>query len=126
MAPVKLLLVEDNDSFRETLELLFGLRSDVEVVGSLADGARAADACRELAPDVVVLDYRLPGLGSVDVARTLRETCPEVAVVCLTGAVSEGEVAELQSAGVAATLMKDAPLDAIVDALHRAAGRIAV
>ena len=126
MTPVKLLLVEDNDSFRETLELLFGLRADVEVVGSLADGARAADACRELAPDVVVLDYRLPGLDSVDVARTLRKTCPEVAVVCLTGAVSEGEVAELQSAGVAATLMKDAPLDAIVDALHRAAGRIAV
>ena len=126
MTPVKLLLVEDNDSFRETLELLFGLRSDVEVVGSLGDGARAADACRELAPDVVVLDYRLPGLDSVDVARTLRETCPGVAVVCLTGAVSEGEIAELQSAGVAATLMKDAPLDAIVDALHRAAGRIAV
>jgi DNA-binding NarL/FixJ family response regulator len=126
VAPVKLLLVEDNESFRETLELLFGLRSDVEVVGSLADGARAADACRELAPDVVVLDYRLPGLDSVDVARTLRETCPEVAVVCLTGAVTEGEVAELQSVGVAATLMKDAPLDAIVDALHRAAGRIAV
>lgn len=126
MTPVKLLLVEDNDSFRETLELLFGLRSDVEVVGSLGDGARAADACRELAPDVVVLDYRLPGLDSVDVARTLRETCPEVAVVCLTGAVTEGEVAELQSAGVTATLMKDAPLDSIVDALHRAAGRIAV
>jgi DNA-binding NarL/FixJ family response regulator len=126
MTPVKLLLVEDNDSFRETLELLLSLRSDVEVVGSLADGARAVEACRELAPDVVVLDYRLPGLDSVDVARTLRENYPEVAVVCLTGSVSEGEVAELRSVGVAATLMKDAPLDAIVDVLHRAAGRIAV
>jgi DNA-binding NarL/FixJ family response regulator len=126
VTPVKLLLVEDNDSFRETLELLFSLRSDVEVVGSLADGARAVDACRELAPDVVVLDYRLPGLDSVDLARTLREHCPEVAVVCLTGSVNEGEVGELKSAGVAATLMKDAPLDAIVEVLQRAAGRIAV
>jgi DNA-binding NarL/FixJ family response regulator len=126
VTPVKLLLVEDNDSFRETLELLLSLRSDVEVVGSLADGARAVEACRELAPDVVVLDYRLPGLDSVDVARTLRENCSEVAVVCLTGSVTEGEVAELRSIGVAATLMKDAPLDAIVDVLHRAAGRIAV
>jgi DNA-binding NarL/FixJ family response regulator len=126
VTPVKLLLVEDNDSFRETLELLLSLRSDVEVVGSLADGARAVEACRELAPDVVVLDYRLPGLDSVDVARTLRENYPEVAVVCLTGSVSEGEVAELRSVGVSATLMKDAPLDAIVDVLHRAAGRIAV
>jgi two-component system response regulator DegU len=124
--PVRLLLVEDNDSFRETLELLLGLRADVEVVGSLAEGSRVVETCRELAPDVVVLDYRLPGLEGIEVARMLRENCPEAAVVCLTGVATEDEVAELKKAGVVAILMKDAHLDTIVETLHRAAGILAV
>jgi DNA-binding NarL/FixJ family response regulator len=47
-APLRLLLVEDNDSFRAALELLFGLRSAVKVIGSLGNGAGAVEACREL------------------------------------------------------------------------------
>ncbi len=124
-APVKVLLVEDNDSFRQALELLFELRDDVEVVGSLGDGARAVDVCRELAPDVVVLDYRLPGLDGIEVARTLRDECPGIAVVALTGDVSEGEREQLRGAGVATTLTKDEHLDVIVAALHEAARSMA-
>lgn len=125
MKPIRLLLVEDNDTFRESLELLFGLRTDVVVVGSLADGNRAAAACRELQPDVLVLDYRLPGLDGLEVARDVRTSCPDVAVVCLTGAASDGDVAGLREAGVVATVTKDEELETIVGTLKRAAGRAA-
>ncbi len=124
-APLKVLLVEDNDAFRQALELLFELRDDIAVVGSLADGGRATEACLELAPDVVVLDYRLPGLDGVEVARSLRDQCPRVAVVALTGDVSQGERDELQNAGVVSTLTKDEHLDVIVAALHQAAKGVA-
>jgi DNA-binding NarL/FixJ family response regulator len=124
-APVRVLLVEDNDAFRETLELLFGLRDEIEVVGSLGDGARAPEVCRELDPDVLLLDYRLPGLDAVDVTRAVHGSCPRVAVVCLTGAASEGELAELERVGCEAILTKDAHLDEIVVTLQRAAGRVA-
>ena len=118
------LLIEDNEPFRTTLELLFGLRADVEVVGSLADGAKAVEACRALAPDVLVLDYRLPGLDGAAVARAVRASCPEVAIVCLTGAASEEEIAELERVGVAETVTKDEDLDTIVAAVRAAAGMV--
>lgn len=123
--PLKVLIVEDNDSFRQALELLFELRDDIEVVGSLGDGSRAVASCRELAPDVVLLDFRLLGLDGVEVARSLRDDCPDVVVVGLTGGASEGEREEFRGAGVAVTLTKDEHLDSIVAALHQAAGRVA-
>lgn len=123
--PLKVLIVEDNDAFRLALELLFELRDDIEVVGSLGDGSQAVDSCRELGPEVVLLDYRLPGLDGVEVARAVRDACPEVVVVGLTGGASESEREEFRDAGVAVTLTKDEHLDTIVAALHRAAGRLA-
>src|SRR5213078_2443264 len=50
--PIRVVLVEDNVVFREALELLLGLRGDIDVVGSVGDGGEAVRACAELAPDV--------------------------------------------------------------------------
>ena len=65
MRPVRILLVEDNEVFRDALELLLGMRADVEVVASVGDGATAVSAAIEHRPDVVLMDYRLPTLDSV-------------------------------------------------------------
>ena len=122
--PIRIVLVEDNDVFREALELLFSLRADVEVVGSTADGSRATDLCERLRPDVVLLDYRLPDLDGLKVAETLRTSCPAVAVVMLSASVSGNEWRALEQAGVAAYLSKDEDLETVVATLLRAAGRI--
>ena len=122
--PIRILLVEDNKVFREALELLLGLRSDIEVVASIGDGAAAVKAAREQRPDVVLMDYRLPGLDGVQATAALREACPDVAVVCLTASANTRETEALYEAGAAACLTKDQELDAIVDAIKRAAGRL--
>jgi DNA-binding NarL/FixJ family response regulator len=124
-APIRIVLVEDNQVFREALELLLGLRSDVEVVASVADGAGAVPAVREHAPDVVLMDYRLPGLDGVQATAAVREACPDVAVVCLTASANGREVSALYEAGAVACLTKDQELDEIVAAIHTAAGRLA-
>jgi DNA-binding NarL/FixJ family response regulator len=121
--PVRVALVEDNEVFREALELLLGLRSDVEVVASVEDGTKVIELCRERSPDVVVMDYRLPALDGVQATRALREACPEVAVICLTASANAHEVDALFAAGVVACLTKDEPLDEIVSAIKNAAGR---
>ena len=119
--PIRLVLVEDNQVFREALELLLGLRSDIEVVASVSEGSAAADVVREHKPDVVLMDYRLPGLDGVQATRAVLDACPDVAVVCLTASANFREVDALYAAGAVACLSKDQELDEIVDAIRQAA-----
>jgi DNA-binding NarL/FixJ family response regulator len=118
---VRVALVEDNKVFREALELLLGLRSDVEVVASVEHGNDIVSLCRRHEPDVVVIDYRLPGVDGVQATAALRQECPDVAVVCLTASANPREMEALEQAGVVACLSKDEELDEIVDAIRAAA-----
>ncbi len=118
---VRVLLVEDNDVFREALELMLGMREEIDVVGGVADGAAAVEAVLEHRPDVVLVDYRLPGLDGVQVTHALREKLPQIGVVALTASADEGQRAELLAAGAFACLSKDQELDAIVSAITQAA-----
>ncbi len=123
--PIRILLVEDNKVFREALELLLGLRSDVEIVAAIGDGAAAAAAAKEHNPDVVLMDYRLPGIDGVQATAAVLEACPATAVVCLTASANAREVEALYEAGAAACLTKDQELEEIVDAIKHAARRVA-
>ena len=119
--PIRILLVEDNKVFREALELLLGLRVDVEIVAAVGDGAAAAPAAELYQPDVVLMDYRLPGMDGVQATAAVREAHPEIGVVCLTASANAREIEALYEAGAAECLTKDQELDEIVAALKRAA-----
>jgi len=121
--PVRVVLVEDNEVFREALETLLALRDDLEIVASLADGSEAIAVCSTLSPDVVLLDYRLPGLDGVEITTALGHACPEVAIVCLTAEVTPREIGALLEAGAKECVLKDASLDEIIEAVVRGAGR---
>lgn len=121
-APVRVVVAEDNDTFRETLELLLGLEGGIEVVGSAADGEAAVAACTRLRPAVVLMDYRLPVLDGVEATAAICAQAPGTAVVALTAEASPREVDALLDAGAVACLSKDERLEAIVEAIRAAAG----
>ena len=118
--PIRVLLVEDNDVFRQALILLLELQEGIEVVGAVSEGTAAVGACREHDPDVVVMDFRLPGMDGVETTRALAAECPRVAVVCLTASASPGELDALMAAGAVDCLRKDQQLEEIVGAIRRA------
>jgi DNA-binding NarL/FixJ family response regulator len=120
---VKVVLVEDNEVFRETLEMLLGLRGDLAVVASVASGSEAIEACTKLHPDVVLVDYRMPGLNGAQTTAAVLEASPDSRVVCLTASVSRAEEDELFQAGAVACVRKDEELERIVDAIRTAADR---
>ena len=123
--PIRILLVEDNDVFRQALELLLALQEGLEVVGSVADGTHVVAACHEHDPDVAVMDFRLPGMDGVEATKALRDACPRVAVVCLTASASPRELEALERAGAVACLRKDQELEEIVGAIREAGARVA-
>ena len=113
--------MEDNDVFRETLELLLGLRDEVEVVGSVASGDEAVDLCADLEPDVVLVDYRMPGMNGAETTRAVLAAAPATTVICLTASVAADEIEELRAAGAVACITKDQELDRLVLAVCEAA-----
>ena len=115
--PIRVLLVEDSDVYRDSLVFLLGTRSDVVVVGAVPDGASALRACRAREPDVVILDYRLPDVDGAEVATEI-----DAAVVFLSASAGRDEYDAASSAG-AALVRKDEGIDALVRAVRAAAGR---
>jgi DNA-binding NarL/FixJ family response regulator len=123
--PIDVVLVEDNDVFRATLELLLDVTPDVRVVASVPNGEAALEICPRVEPDVVLVDYRLPGLDGVETTAGIRSVCPQASVVVLTATAETGEIAALLDAGAVACLTKDSELEDIVSAIRQAAGRSA-
>ena len=121
MPPVRIVLVEDNEVFRDALELLLGMRDDVEIVASVGDGAAAVTAAMEYRPDVVLMDYRLPALDGIQATAQVVEAVPEVAVVALTASADDAEREALVEAGAVTCLTKDPELEEIVAAILQAA-----
>jgi DNA-binding NarL/FixJ family response regulator len=121
MPPVRIVLVEDNEVFRDALELLLGMRDDVEIVASVGDGAAAVSAAMEYRPDVVLMDYRLPALDGIQATAQVVEAVPGVAVVALTASADDAEREALVDAGAVTCLTKDQELEEIVAAILQAA-----
>jgi DNA-binding NarL/FixJ family response regulator len=114
-------IVEDNDVFREALEILFGLDPELEVVVSASDGRSAVAACAERRPDVALVDYRLPDVDGAETTRAIRGASPRTTVLGLTAAADGPHVAALREAGAVACLIKDRELTDIVAAVRDAA-----
>jgi DNA-binding NarL/FixJ family response regulator len=120
-APIRVLLVEDNDAFRETIAYLLRRVDGIEVVGEVSEGAIAPFACAEARADVAVLDHRLPDVSGSMVAGEIRDRCPGVAVVFLSAFSGPAEREAARIAGVR-LVRKDEGVDALVAAIREARG----
>jgi DNA-binding NarL/FixJ family response regulator len=121
MSAVRVLLVDDQPLFREALGVLLGARDGIEVVGEAGDGADALRQVRALAPDVVLMDLRMPVLDGIAATRRLREEHPQVRVLALTTFDGDEEVFAALRAGAVGYLLKDTSGDRLAEAVRTAA-----
>ncbi|AXB47018.1 response regulator [Amycolatopsis albispora] len=118
---IRLLLVDDHPIVRDGLRGAFVGETDLEIAGEAADGAEALVLASALAPDVVLMDLRMPRMDGVAAIRELREVAPKAKVLVLTTFDSESDVLPAIEAGATGYLLKDAPTAELLRAVRAAA-----
>jgi len=117
---IRVLIVDDHDLFRTGLRNLLE-EQGVHVLGEAASGTDAVRSVREDAPDVVVMDLNMPGMGGVDATRHIASIAPLTRVVVLTISDEDADVMDAILAGACGYLLKDASIDELMAGIRAAA-----
>jgi two-component system, NarL family, nitrate/nitrite response regulator NarL len=119
MEKIRVLLADDHALFRRGLASLLAHRDDLEVVGEAANGEDAIERARELMPDVVLMDVRMPGMTGLEATRRLKEEMPYVKIVILTVSEDEEDLFAALKGGAQGYLLKNIDPDDLVACLHQ-------
>lgn len=119
--PVRVLLVDDHTVMRQGVRMLLRLDPEIEVVGEAANGRDAIAACRQLKPDVVLMDLLMPVMDGLTAITQIRHELPEVEIVALTSVLEDSTVSDVVRAGAIGYLLKDATGDEVALAVKCAA-----
>ena len=118
-AKLKILIVDDHDIVRKGLAMLVSRQKDLTVVAEAGTVAEAVEKARETAPDVVVMDIRLPDGTGIEACREVRDENSDVKVLMLTSYSDEEAVMGSIMAGASGYLLKEIRSQEIVDAIRR-------
>jgi DNA-binding NarL/FixJ family response regulator len=116
--PVRVLIVDDDDLMRAGLRAVLSSDPTVEVVGEAADGRGAVEEARRLAPQVVLMDVRMPHLDGVGATREIATTMPPTRVLMLTTFEDEDYVLGALHAGASGFLLKRTRPEQLIEAIH--------
>jgi DNA-binding NarL/FixJ family response regulator len=119
--PLRVLVVDDHPVVRDGLRALLEPEADLELVGEAGSAQDAVRAAGRLAPDVVVMDLRMPGVDGLQATRTIVAARPRTGVVAFSLDDDEGAVLAALRAGARGFATKDADPDAVVQAIRAAA-----
>jgi DNA-binding NarL/FixJ family response regulator len=121
MNEISVLLVDDQALFREGLRAVLSVQPGVRVVAEAANGRDAVADVGRYAPQVVLMDLRMPVMDGVEATRKIRETSPHSQVIVLTTFDDDEQVFDALRAGALGYLLKDAPPSRLVEAIAAAA-----
>ena len=100
------LLVDDHTLFREGMASLLSAQEDIEVVGEASDGLEALEKARDLVPDLILMDIRMPRCGGLEATRLIKQELPHTRIVMLTVSEDDQDLFEAVSLGAEGYLLK--------------------
>lgn len=121
MDKIRILITDDHPVVREGLSGMLAGQSDFEVIGLAADGDTAVKMHGSLAPDVTLMDLRMPGLDGVGAIKAIKAQQPSSRIIVLTTYDSDADILRAIEAGATGYLLKDAPREELFRAIRAAA-----
>lgn len=122
MPRIRVLIADDHALVREGIRALLALSEDFEVVGEAADGQEAIEACRQLDPEVVLMDVAMPGLGGLEATLAIKNQDSRARILVLTQYADREYVSRFLKAGASGYVLKNAAgsdLAAAIRAVHK-------
>jgi DNA-binding NarL/FixJ family response regulator len=116
--PVRVLVVDDQELFRRGLIMLLSGDTDIEVVGEASDGITATELAVKTAPDVILLDVRMPRRTGVEACRGIKEAVPSAKIIMLTVSDEEADLYESVKNGASGYLLKDSSIEEVAQAIR--------
>ncbi len=118
---MRVVIADDHALYREGLARLLR-ESQIDVVGEAPDGEAALRVVEQTAPDVVLLDLRMPGTSGLEAMRILAEQAANSRVLVLSVSADQADVSEAISAGASGYVLKDEPVEEVIAGIEAAAG----
>ncbi|HVA75548.1 MAG TPA: response regulator transcription factor [Acidimicrobiales bacterium] len=115
---IRVLIADDQALFRRGLYVVLGTEENIEVVAEAEDGEQAIAKAEEMAPDVVLMDVRMPRVNGIEAARRIRELLPSTKILMLTVSDEEDDLYEAIKAGANGYLLKEISVEEVATAIR--------
>ncbi len=116
--PIRVLVVDDQELFRRGITMLLAAEPGIEVVGEAGDGIEGAELAQSTAPDVVLLDVRMPRRSGIEACLAIKESVPSAKILMLTMSDEEADLYEAVKSGASGYLLKDSSIDEVAQAVR--------
>jgi NarL family two-component system response regulator LiaR len=117
MEPIRVMIVDDHDVVRRGLSIFFQAFDDLTLVAEASSGLEAIELCRQLQPDVVLMDLVMPEMDGITATKTIRSQYPHVQVIALTSFRDDESVEAMMKAGAIGYLLKNASIDELANTI---------
>ena len=114
----RLLVVDDHAFMREGIKAILGMDASLEVVGEAQDGQQAVECCRELRPDLILMDVSMPKMDGIEATRKVKTEFPQTSVLIFTAHADHRLLMDAVKAGAAGYLLKGGNIKHVVDAVR--------
>jgi two-component system response regulator DegU len=120
MSSIRVLVADDQEIYREMMLSTLAEEDDLEVVGEASNGEEAIEKCRQLGPDIILLDINMPKMNGIQATKTIVETCPATKVVILSAFDDDQYVLQLARVGAKGYILKESHPREVLRAIRTA------
>jgi NarL family two-component system response regulator LiaR len=117
---IRVVLVDDHSQIHFAISTMLSVHDDIELVGQGSNGLEAIRLCRQLNPDVILLDVVMPDMDGIQATQEIHELMPNIKILALSGFHDKTSVQGMLSAGAVGYVLKTATSDDLVSAIHAA------